>query len=248
MTASSPTPQGRDCLASLPVAWLDALAALRTRPDILVTLRADRAWVRWPAVDDGVADLLRPVPGVRLYAAGGPPWRLLGRTLPDFQVPEDVADAGIALDRVLIPAPFRASPPGSSTFNPTRLRIVADSEVRPATALRCRLHELAAWAAWVPSRRFAPLTVAWAGETVVVRGEGLPEIVGARRFWGDRVLAPLGSRPEPGLREDVWLRLLGVGVEAVVLMDEDGIESIPAAAFGAMTRAGVRLAATGGGT
>jgi hypothetical protein len=77
---------------------------------------------------------------------------------------------------------------------------------------------------------------------VLLRGERLPPLSCGTRWWGRSILAPLGFRPEPDLDEDILGETLGLNDGDVVLLTEAGAERIPRAAFGPVSRAGVRLA------
>ena len=58
------------------------------------------------------------------------------------------------------------------------------------------------------------------------------------------MLVAAGWRPEPALSENVLAEALGLGDDFAVFTPE-GVEVVPATAFGPLTRAGVRLAARG---
>ena len=68
-------------------------------------------------------------------------------------------------------------------------------------------------------------------------------LAGAQRYWGKRVLVPLGFRPDPELSEAVLLEACGAGRNEIVLLDSRGTIVIAESAFEPLTRAGLRLAA-----
>jgi hypothetical protein len=160
--------------------------------------------------------------------------------LPVFDVPEGLSTQ--PLERALTPTPFRPEPPDRPDRAPVRLRLVREEKVRPATALRCGLAELAAWAETATSHQLAVLRAARAGAEILLAGPRLPPIPGAERFWGQRVLIPLGHRLEPALPESALREALGVDGEAIVLFRSMDVEIVAGGALRPLTRAGVRLA------
>ena len=73
-------------------------------------------------------------------------------------------------------------------------------------------------------------------------GDRLPAVPGAVRFWGTDLLVPVGHRPDPDLPPAILRDAVGAGSDELVLLDEDGADVIPRAAFAPLTRAGLRLA------
>jgi hypothetical protein len=117
----------------------------------------------------------------------------------------------------------------------------------------CALTGLAAWAEDVPTERLAALRAAWTGGSgsraddpeVIVLGSAptLPELPDGVRFWGsDRLLVPLGFRPEPELPEPALCRALGAGPDDQVVLHGEEPELIPRGAFRPLSRASIRLA------
>ncbi|HWE40627.1 MAG TPA: hypothetical protein VG406_29040 [Isosphaeraceae bacterium] len=228
--------------ARVPAAALVALADLRREDGVDVLLDGEGAWVRWSEDVSGVIDRLLPVPGVEFYARRGPRWHRVGHALPNFGLPWERSAEPRPLHSVLFPAPILPMPPDPSPPDPARLTLAQDDRPRPSTALACPLAALWAWAEWQPSSRLARLRAAVADGVALVVGRPLPAVADGRRYWGDRVLAPIGSRPEPGLPSAALLRILGVGDDAIVFLEEDGAEVVPLGSFGRLTRAGLRLA------
>jgi hypothetical protein len=74
-------------------------------------------------------------------------------------------------------------------------------------------------------------------------GGRLPTLPGAERFWGNRVLVPLGFRPEPCWPESALAEVLGLADEELAMLRESGATAIPVAALRPLTRASARLAA-----
>jgi hypothetical protein len=60
------------------------------------------------------------------------------------------------------------------------------------------------------------------------------------RFWGDRVLVPLGFRAEPDWPEGALREAANVGPDELLVLTENATEAIPADAFGPLTRGAVR--------
>jgi hypothetical protein len=73
----------------------------------------------------------------------------------------------------------------------------------------------------------------------------LPAIEGGLRFWGGEVLIPLGYRAEPELADDALRQAVGAGPDDLLILDHDGAELIPREAFRRLSRASIRLAASG---
>jgi hypothetical protein len=65
---------------------------------------------------------------------------------------------------------------------------------------------------------------------------------GNERFWGRRVFVPLGFRPEPALHENSLVQVLQLRAGDVAIMNGEGVEILPADAFGPLTRFGIRRA------
>jgi len=81
-----------------------------------------------------------------------------------------------------------------------------------------------------------------AGDRVLLLGRPLPPIPGAERFWGGRILVPLGFRTDPEPPEPALCGALGAGDDEFLVLTQEGAETVPLRAFRTLTRAGVRLA------
>ena len=235
------TPLQEVCRASLPREALPVLAGLRARRGVEVTLAGGRAWVSWAEGDEAVLRCVLPVSGVELYVYREGRWHRFGHHLPALgAIAEGEAQP---LDRVLFPAPVQPLPPPASALQPVALRLAPDHRPRQASAGAYALGELTAWAAAVPSARLSALRAAWHQERVLVLGQRQPPLPNGVRFWGERVLVPLGQRPDPALPESALREALGAEAEEVVLIsDAATVEIIARAAFEPLTRAGLRLA------
>jgi hypothetical protein len=234
--------------ALLPRDGLAALAPVRCHPDVTVTAVGPSVWVRWPAGDAAVWQCLLPVAGAEFFTRHNGRWHRIGRRLPAFDVPPP--GEGRPLDRVLFPAPLPSAAVPAPAAAPMPLRLVPSTAARPATAARCRLMSLAAWADRATTAELASVHGAVSSGRALLRGGRLPWLPECERFWGERVLVPLGFRPEPDLPESVLRAACGIGGGELMLLDAAGAEAVPARALGPLTRAGVRLALrqlTGGG-
>ncbi|HYH65944.1 MAG TPA: hypothetical protein VD866_14700 [Urbifossiella sp.] len=226
--------------ARIPAAGAAALGPVRHRVDVRVFPEGERLWVRWPAGRADVVRCLLPVAGVAFLTPRGGGWFPFGSRLPTADRPPDGDGASVA--SVLSPARFTPVEAGEIVAPPVVLRAVRGGEPRPATALRCRLADLAEWAESASTAELSAATAARVGGRIVLRGAKLPTVLGATRFWGDDVLVPVGFRADPDLQADVIRAAAGANRDELVLLDETGAEVIPRAVFRPVTRAGLRLA------
>jgi hypothetical protein len=231
------------CAASMPVERLAALAPLRHLAGVQVKVTADLAWLFWEAGNDQVLRQVLPLTGAILYARRNGVWSRVGRHVPAFDVLE--ADDLVALSRVLIPELTRAEPTPEPEVTPRRVTVTRDARPRPASALRCELRHLARWVDVAPTAEIAAVRGARLGDRVMLLGDRLPTVRRAERFWGTRLLTPLGYRPEPALPADALREALGVRDWELLVLSPSGGEAIPLDAFRPLTRAGLRLALEG---
>jgi hypothetical protein len=210
------TPLHEVCRASLPREALPVLAGLRARSSVHVTLEAERAWVSWPEGDEEVLRRVLPVSGVELYVHRDGRWHRFGHHLPAFGATSRGEPQ--PLDRVLYPAPVQPVPPPASGLQPVALGLAPDHRPRQASAGAYGLSELTAWAEAVPSARLKALRAACHDGRVLLLGTRLPPLPGGERFWGERVLVPLGYRPEPALPESAVREALGAAEEELLLV------------------------------
>jgi hypothetical protein len=216
-----------------------ALAALRNRADVEVIADGDHLWLRW-SDDEEVLSAVLPLPGVELYERRAGEWYHPGQRLPCIGPPG--GRETLRLDRVVVPAPLKPLEPPGCPASPVRLLLVGDGRARPATALGCTLAALAAWADGVPRADIEALRAARKRERVLVRGVKLPLIPNGERFWGQRVLVPLGQRPEPALPESALAEALGLQPGEIAVLRPESVELVPGDSFEPLTRAGIRLA------
>ena len=227
--------------ASLPASALTALADLRREPGVAVTVSGDRAFIRWDSATVEVLCRVLPLAGVELYARRGGLWYRPGHRLPTFGLPADEGES-VPLARAVTPTPVRPELPTHILPRPVELELVRDGRVREASALGCGLDELGRWADMAPTARLVALRAATAGDRVLLLGRPLPPIPGAERFWGGRILVPLGFRTDPEIPEPALCGALGAGDDELLVLTHEGAETVPLRSFRTLTRAGVRLA------
>jgi hypothetical protein len=232
-------------LASIPREQLTLLAEVRCLPGVQVVPKEDRAWIHWDAAEARVLRVLLPVPGVQLYVRKNDNWFQAGRELPAFDVPDELESRSLA--GVLLPNPVEILPSPSGELRPVWLRLIPDHQPREATACLCTVVELQHWADTVSSWRLAALAAATCGERVLVLGKQLPLFGSAAarptasRFWGDRVLIPIGFRPDPLLPEQTLAEAAGLQDVEILLWSERGAEAIAKAICQPLTRAQIKL-------
>lgn len=238
--------------ASLPVEALAVLAEFRCRPGVSAAMANGRAWVRWEPGDLTVLFRVLSVSGTQLYAARDDRWYRHGCHLPAFDFPSGLDYQ--PLYQVLLPTPVVPLPAPSQKPRPLPIGLVPDPRPRRTTALACGLAELARWADAVPSARLAAIQAAHCQGRALLRGTLLPLLPEGERFWGERLLIPLGRRPEPELPERTLLDVLGLTDDELVLLRgsasrEGGPSLLTAAAevvqlsaFRALDRTAIRLA------
>jgi hypothetical protein len=234
--------------ARIPTEALDQLASLRNQPFPRVFVSGSTTWLCWPAHHPALEIRLMAIPGAVLFIkeADGL-WRPIGQRIPSFDVPFNVAKF-IPLANVLIPSHVDVIE--APRVGPAVVTVGLDPACtpRPATALLCAARRLSDWVMGTPSFVFARLSVAVLDDDVLIRGRAsdLPVVVSGRRFWGGRVLLPLGFVVTPRLEEKTLLRLLESQapgeVESVWIADDQGrFEPIALDQFEPWSRASARL-------
>jgi hypothetical protein len=232
------------CCASVPPALLEALAPVRAVPGVRVLQTPERLWVRWEG-DERVLRALMALPGVALYAWRDDVWRRVGARLPAFEVP--AGGDYRPLHDVLFPAPALPLPTPAADacrWDKQPIRLVPDHLPRAATGLMIGIDAFLAWSDAVPEARLRKLRGALSGRQVLAVGGRLPLLPGGVRFWGERVLRPLGTRVEPELPESALRDALGLNAHELLVLHADGHgETIPDAALQPLTRTALRRAA-----
>src|SRR5207245_3023719 len=111
-----------------------------------------------------------------------------------------------------LPVPPAALPP------PVTLALAPDTCPRPASAMRCCLHDLTRWADTVPQGRLEMFRAARQGDRVLLLGPRLPPLPAGQRFWGATVLAPLGQAPQPDWPAAALREALGIADAELLLL------------------------------
>jgi hypothetical protein len=238
------SPLDEICCARIPAASLAGLAEIRCADGVEVIADGETCWLRWPAGSDDVLRLVLPLPGVVLYVQRAGAWYTFGSRLPTDGPPRQLAVQ--PLDRLLTPARVEPESLPASTLQPIPLRLLRDDTRHPTSALRCPLSRFAAWAENATTVRLTSLRAALARDVVLLMGEHLPLLLDAVRFWGKRVLVPLGYRPEPSLPESALVSVLHLAGDEIAILNEASNEAsvdvLPAAVLKPLNRASVRLA------
>jgi hypothetical protein len=92
------------------------------------------------------------------------------------------------------------------------------------------------------SAALAAVRAAHSGPEVLLLGRKLPLLPTAERFWGERILVPLGFRPEPLFAENLLRGTLGVADNELVILSEGGAEVLPEEVLQPLSRSALRLA------
>jgi hypothetical protein len=233
------------CCANLPSAFLGALAPVRAVPGVVVLMQQERLWVRWEPGDERVLRAVLPVKGAVLYAPRDGGWHRVGAHLPAFDVPADGDYRPLC--HVLFPGPVEPLPEPAGAaplWSKQQIRLAADTVSRATTALMAPLGELLKWIDTAPSGRFRDFRGAICDRHILVLGRRLPLLRHGQRYWGERVLRPLGYRVDPDLPESALCDALRLAEDELLLLHADGTaETVPTAMLRPLTRAGVRRAA-----
>ena len=224
-------------LARIPAKALGLLGRLRVYASVQVRGDGANIWVRWDEAGFEVLRAMLPVEGTQFYERLDGKWHLCGHSLPAFDIPEDNYHS---LARALVPGPQQTFADVEEPTPRVVLALKRSAIQRPASALLCSDKTLAAWADMALSRVIAGLRAARSESRVLLTGQLLPPISG-ERFWGERLLCPLGWEPDPPLPESALMEALGAKDTELVLMRGADVEVIPRQAFAPLTRASARL-------
>jgi hypothetical protein len=226
-------------LARIPANALSLLGGLRAYASVQVRLDGARAWVRWDEAGFDILRALLPVRGAEFFEKLDSRWHLCGHSLPAFDVPDD---GFVVLASVLTPAATMPVPDDDEVLPRVVLALRRAAAPRRATAMLATPLKLAAWADMATQREIAALEAAQSGELVLLIGERLPALSG-ERYWGERLLCPLGWAPEPDLPECALLEALGLKPDELALIRRGAVEIIPRGALRTLSRASARLGA-----
>jgi len=223
--------------ARIPVSGLESLAPLRAQGGVRV-IAGEPAWVTWDNERADILAALLAVPGCELFEPRDGAWFRSGEQLPVFDVPP--RSDPIPLDRAVVPAPFVPVEPPAGDHGRVSLTIVRCHVPRPTSALRCPIAALHPWTDTAPTEEITALKAARSADVAWLMGSRLPSIPDAERFWGDRVLIPLGFRSDPDWPESALREAAQVGRNEILILTENAAEAIPANAFRPLTRAAIR--------
>jgi hypothetical protein len=233
-----PSPLHEICCARIAPESLGALAGLRCTARVEVLTDEEGFWLRWAPGDDEVLRHLLPVAGATFFCRRDGKWYRHGSRLPVAGPPPGEVRR---LDQLIVPEPIRCEPPTAMDLRRQPMQLVRDTMPRQATALQTTLAALAEWADHATTLQITALRCACSESRILLLGARLPLMAGMR-FWGERLLVPLGYRVEPALPEKVLAEALGVPEDGLALLDESGCEIVPIDAFRPLHRAAVRLA------
>lgn len=225
--------------ARVPAAGIALLASHRVAGGISVTV-GDPAWVTWEGQRPDVIATILSIPGAELFEPRDGRWRRPGERLPAFGLPPK-GDA-VPLDRAILPAPFTGVELSKRELRRVALQLVRCEVPRPTTAIRCPIAALQRWADGALTSDIANINGARNGDACWLLGNKLPTIADAERFWGDRVLIPLGFRVEPDWPESALREAAAVGPDELLVLTTDTTEAIPNDTFRPLTRAAIRRA------
>jgi hypothetical protein len=228
------------CYASLPATALPILGDLRRSPDVKAIVIGDRAWVCWEPANSEVFRRLFPIPRVNLYVRRDGSWYLHGSRLPAPEVP-DAASAKPLYD-ILFPEAVQATRPDSIEPTPHMLRLVRSCQPRHTRGMSCNLADISQWVNRATGKELSAIRAARTRDRVMLLGTNLPALPAAQRFWGQRLLLPLGHDITLSLSEDALLQALGVAENELLVLSAGEADVISLKAFEPLTRAGVRLA------
>jgi hypothetical protein len=227
-------------LARIPADALPLLGRLRAYASVEARLEGAHAWVRWDEAGHEILRALLPVERAEFFERVDKLWHRCGRSLPAFNLP---GDGFLPLASVLIPASAALIAPDAETLPRVLLALKRCNQPRPASAMLCGGKELAAWADMATQAELAALQAAHSAELVLLLGERLPALISAERFWGERLLCPLGWAPDPALPESALLEALKLASHELALLRPGALEVIPRDALRPLTRAEARLGA-----
>ncbi len=224
----------------LPKAGLATLAHLRNQQEIRVVEFADGAWIFWEGERPTVLQLLLGIPNVELFVPKNSDWVRIDRHVPTFAVPD--RDASTRLENTILPLAVQPTLISESTFQRISVSPVRCEKAHPTSAVCCEIEALRTWADTALTREINAIRAARKGKMAWLLGSDLPVLAKAERFWGNKLLVPLGYRPEPAWPESVLVDVAGIEKGELLVLRPDRVETLPLDAFQHLTRAAIRLA------
>ena len=85
------------------------------------------------------------------------------------------------------------------------------------------LSKLAQWADRATSHELESVRTPAAKSALSCVAPNLPLLPAQRAYWGDRLLIPIGHRPEPALNERTLLEAFGVAEAEIAILQERGV-------------------------
>ncbi|MCL4729382.1 MAG: hypothetical protein KJ044_02960, partial [Planctomycetes bacterium] len=214
---------------------------LRGAPGLTVRLEGETAWVRWSSADATVVSALLPAPGAAFFERRDGHWLPCGARIPVDVPTDDFAP----LASLLFPQPVSVVSTEAPAVAAVRFHVARSDRVRPCTAVVCTPATLAAWAGMAPDAQIGRLVACRSGNLALVLGTEPPWIPGSERYWGQRVLLPLGWRAEPELPPDALCEAAGCEPDDLLLWRNEPV-IVPRRALAPLTRAAARLGARDG--
>jgi hypothetical protein len=227
--------------ARIPLASLKSLAHLRHRSDITVSLDDHgNAWIHWlqSAIAEEVMLALRPLTDVSFYYREANTWYTRGSGFPAKITPPN--QPGLALAKLLFPEKMTSQSPENKAFARITPVLSRGGQTCPASAMRLPFASLHAWVNHATSAQIHALHGVYEADQVWLLGQHLPAASQGMRFYGERLLLPLGYQLQPMLPVESSLALVNASERDVVFWSHDEIRVIPREEFAPLTRAGVR--------
>lgn len=228
--------------ASLPRSSVASLASIRHAAGISILDAGDVLWLRGAAHHEETIAHLPRIAGIQRFdvLAGGE-LREVGRRVPLGHLPDGTwTKLSDYLTIEQLPAAL-----GGETPAPRAISIVRDGTFIEPTYLMATLDDWACYAATAPAVRLDRLQFAANSSAhVLIRGEPLPPIRGARYVDCDGILVPAGWTWSPRIESALLRQRIRLAEKDVALFSLDGsFERIPADVFVRATRSAVRRTA-----
>lgn len=243
------------CMASVGLSdqALRSLSHLRAQSDLLAHHAEGRIWLRWPARLRSITQLIQALTDAKLLHPRAWGWcegsSGFAVETPDLTIFQPLA---VVIHPQALPEGDGAHRSNLPAAAKVELSIIPSTQQHPASAVLLPLTRLYALLRATPETLWKHLGVAWHKQQALVRtsvGQALRLDVppqNSQRFWGERVLVPLGWQLSVDAAEPVTLRLIGAKANEIALVQHKGISLIPEACFAPASRAGLRLAIQGG--
>ncbi len=226
-------------LAKLKSTDVPGLAELRNRPGVELAILSDQeAWLRWRVGDTNTARLVFAFQASELFEFRNGHWHRLGCPLPSFGIPGDLPFR--PLFHAILPGSILPLPVPSERAAPCEVRLVEDSRPREATAVLAPITACLRWADSVPNLLLEKYQAVRRSEHILVLGQPVPWLDGGQRFWGDKMLFPLGFSPKPFLPDAQFQAALMLERDDFAVFFPDRIEAISATVWASLSRAKLR--------